>query len=117
MLFKKAIIVAVVAAVATAQNIAWKGSAPICNPQPCEKEDHGDRPFELLRSKSGDGSPCITGHKKCCADEDNELNRIACRYSDNGRKNPDSDPDDEDYVNVLRKFRLNRVEYQDIWRN
>ncbi|KAK3823013.1 MAG: hypothetical protein J3Q66DRAFT_330610 [Benniella sp.] len=116
MLFNKAIIVAVIAAVATAQNIAWKGSAPICNPQACEKEDHGVRPYELRRSSKGDGSACITGHKKCCADEDNELNRIACQFSDNGRKNPNSDPDDDDYLSVLRRLRLNRVEDENIWR-
>ncbi|KAF9338378.1 hypothetical protein BG006_003546 [Podila minutissima] len=103
MYIKQIIIIGLVAAVATAQNIAWKGSAPICNPQDCSKEDSGARPYELLRSKSGDGSPCITGHKKCCADAETDLNLVACKYSDNGRHNPDSDHDDDDYIRFLNK--------------
>ncbi|KAG0337360.1 hypothetical protein BG000_005511 [Podila horticola] len=114
MQIKQVIIVSLVAAVATAQNIAWKGSAPFCNPQPCEKEDHGARPYELRRSPSGDGKPCITGHKKCCADADTELNQAACLYSDNGRHNPDSDDDDEDYIRFLMKkgFRVQHNQYE-----
>ncbi|KAF9122247.1 hypothetical protein BGW39_009886 [Mortierella sp. 14UC] len=115
MLFKKAIIVGVVAAVTVAQNIAWKGSAPICNPKSFEQEDFGARPYELRRSKSGDGNACITGHKKCCADEDNELNRVACQFSDNGRHNPNSDPDDDDYWRTFRGLRLNKGERERGW--
>ncbi|KAF9373278.1 hypothetical protein CPB97_000674 [Podila verticillata] len=116
MLFKKAIIVGVVAAVATAQNIAWKGSAPICNPQSCEKEDHGVRPYELRRSACGDGNKCVAGHKKCCADADNEINRAACLFSDRCKNNPNSDPDDDDYWSTLHGLSLNREEEERIWR-
>ncbi|KAG0025142.1 hypothetical protein BGZ82_010199 [Podila clonocystis] len=107
---KQIVIVGLVAAVATAQNIAWKGSAPFCAPQSCEKEDAGARPIELRRSKCGDGNCCASGHKKCCADVDNEINRIACQYSDNGRQNPDSDPDDDDYFQIIAASRLHREE-------
>ncbi|KAF9308772.1 hypothetical protein BG003_010625, partial [Podila horticola] len=80
----------------------------------CEKEDHGDRPYQLRTSKSGDGKPCITGHKKCCADADTELHRAACKYSDNDSRNPDSDDDDEDYVRFLMKkgFRVQHNQYE-----
>ncbi|KAF9950713.1 hypothetical protein BGZ72_007666 [Mortierella alpina] len=110
MLFKKAIIIGVVAAVATAQNIAWKGSAPFCAPRPCDQEDFGIRPFELKQSPCGDGNQCITGHKKCCAERDDELHRAACRFSDHCAKNPNSDPDDGDYWSVVRGLRLNTGE-------
>ncbi|KAF9944233.1 hypothetical protein BGZ70_004891 [Mortierella alpina] len=110
MLIKQIVIVGLVAVVATAQNIAWKGFAPICTPQSCETESLGARPIELRRSKCGDGNCCISGHKKCCADVDNEANRIACLFSDNGRKNPESDPDDDDYFQIIADLRRNREE-------
>ncbi|CAO3568758.1 unnamed protein product [Mortierella alpina] len=110
MLIKQIVIVGLVAVVATAQNIAWKGSAPVCAPQSCEKEDAGARPIELRRSKCGDGKCCtISGHKKCCADADNEANRIACQFSDNARHNPESDPDYDDFQ-IIADFRRNREE-------
>ncbi|KAG0010761.1 hypothetical protein BGZ81_002580, partial [Podila clonocystis] len=110
MLVKQIVIVGLVAAVATAQNIAWVGTAPICAPMSCEKEMVGARPVELRQSDCGDGKCCLTGHKKCCADVDNEINRIACQYSDNGRKNPNSDPDDDEYFQMIADSRLNRGE-------
>jgi len=116
MLFKKAIIVGVIATVVAAQNIAWKGSAPFCDPDSCEKEDFGARPYELRRSSHGDGAKCLTGHKKCCADADNQLNQLACLYSDHARHNPNSDPDDDDYWGAVRRFRFNNGEKERGWR-
>ena len=108
MQIKQVIIIGLVAAVVTSQNIAWKGSAPICNPRECHQEDSGARPIELRRSKCGDGSCCsLSGHKKCCADADTDINRIACLYSDGGRNNPDSDPDDKGYFRLLHNSGLN----------